>query len=744
MQMKVIMKYLKPFAGMILVSLLILFGQAIGELSLPNLMSDIVNTGIQNGGVEQEAPEALPSDGFALMTLFMNEEDKETFQNSYQLIAGGSAEAEAYSAEFPESQKADFYVLDETDPEQLTSLESIFGKATYSFVTFMKEMSAQQGNASAVDAKSGFEDVDMNQLYALLPQLQQLPQEAFVASMEVADAAEPMLYSQIGILFTKLFYEDLGADMDALQNQYIMTKGAQMLAIAVAVSVASVAVAYFSSRIAAKVSGRMRRDVFAKVESFSNTEFDNFSTASLITRTTNDVQQIQQLITIGIRMLCYAPILATGGLIMAIDKSVSLAWTIAVAVIALVGIMMTILSIAMPKFKVLQSLTDRLNLVSRENLSGMMVIRAFGNEPFEENRFNDANEDYTYTNRFVQRLMSLLMPAMMLVMNGVSLMIIWFGSKQVADSALQIGDMMAYIQYVMQIIMAFLMISMMFIFLPRASVSATRIGEVLDTDLIITDPTEAQPSLKNEGLITFNNVSYHYPKASENVLNNISFTARPGETTAIIGSTGSGKSTLINLIPRFYDVTDGAIEIDGIDIRKMTQADLRRNIGYVPQKGMLFSGDIASNVLYGKDDASMDDVMEAIEVAQAKNFVSEMEDGIKTAIAQGGGNVSGGQKQRLAIARALVKKAPIYIFDDSFSALDFKTDAALRSALHAYTNNATVLIVAQRISTIMDAEQIIVLDKGRIVGIGTHDALMKNCETYQEIAKSQLSEEELA
>ncbi|HRA69682.1 MAG: ABC transporter ATP-binding protein [Trichococcus flocculiformis] len=738
------MKYLKPFAGTILVSLLILFGQAIGELSLPNLMSDIVNTGIQNGGVEQEAPEALPAEGFALMTLFMDEEDKETFQESYELIEGGSAEAEAYNAEFPESQETDFYVLDETDPEQLISLESIFSKASYSFVTFMQEMGGQQGGTAAVDAESGFENVDLDQLYALVPQLQQLPQEAFTASMDVADAAEPMLYSQIGILFTKLFYQDLGADMDALQNQYIMTKGAQMLAIAVAVSVASVAVAYFSSRIAAKVSGRMRRDVFAKVESFSNTEFDNFSTASLITRTTNDVQQIQQLITIGIRMLCYAPILATGGLIMAIDKSVSLAWTIAVAVIALIGIMMSILSIAMPKFKVLQSLTDRLNLVSRENLSGMMVIRAFGNEPFEENRFNDANEDYTYTNRFVQRLMSLLMPAMMLVMNGVSLLIIWFGSQQVADSALQIGDMMAYIQYVMQIIMAFLMISMMFIFLPRASVSATRIGEVLDTDLSITDPNDAQPSLKNEGLITFKDVSYHYPKASENVLNNISFTARPGETTAIIGSTGSGKSTLINLIPRFYDVTDGAIEIDGIDIRKMTQADLRANIGYVPQKGMLFSGNIVSNIAYGKDDASTDEIMKALEVAQAKNFVSEMEDGIETAIAQGGGNVSGGQKQRLSIARALVKKAPIYIFDDSFSALDFKTDAALRSALDAYTDNATVLIVAQRISTIMDAEQIIVLDKGRIVGIGTHDALMKNCETYQEIAKSQLSEEELA
>ncbi|PTQ85783.1 ATP-binding cassette subfamily B protein [Trichococcus patagoniensis] len=742
--MKVIMKYLKPFAGTILISLLILFGQAIGELSLPNLMSDIVNTGIQNGGVEQEAPEALSTDGFALMTLFMDTEDKETFQKSYTLIEGGAAEAEAYTEEFPESQETDLYVLDETDPDRLSSLESIFSKASYSFVTFMKEMGAQQGNAAAVDTESGFENVDMDQLYALLPQLQQLPQEAFAESRDVADAAEPMLYSQIGILFTKLFYEELGMDMDALQNRYIMTKGAQMLAIALAVSVASVAVAYFSSRIAAKVSGKMRRDVFAKVESFSNAEFDNFSTASLITRTTNDVQQIQQLITIGIRMLCYAPILATGGLIMAIDKSVSLAWTIVVAVVALVGVMMTIMSIALPKFKVLQSLTDKLNLVSRENLSGMMVIRAFGNEKFEENRFNDANEEYTYTNRFVQRLMAFMMPAMTIIMNGVSLLIIWFGSKQVADSAMQIGDMMAYIQYVMQIIMAFLMISMMFIFLPRASVSAVRIGEVLDTDLSILDPIEPQKIDQRKGVVTFKNVSYHYPKASENVLKDISFTAKPGETTAIIGSTGSGKSTMINLIPRFYDVSEGAIEIDGVDIRKMTQADLRRNIGYVPQKGMLFSGDIASNVLYGKDDASTEDIMKALEVAQAEGFISAMEDGIETAIAQGGGNVSGGQKQRLAIARALVKKAPIYIFDDSFSALDFKTDAALRSALTGYTDNATVVIVAQRISTIMDAEQIVVLDKGKIVGIGTHDALMKNCETYQEIAKSQLSEEELA
>ncbi|WP_211306110.1 ABC transporter ATP-binding protein [Trichococcus patagoniensis] len=738
------MKYLKPFAGTILISLLILFGQAIGELSLPNLMSDIVNTGIQNGGVEQEAPEALSTDGFALMTLFMDTEDKETFQKSYTLIEGGAAEAEAYTEEFPESQETDLYVLDETDPDRLSSLESIFSKASYSFVTFMKEMGAQQGNAAAVDTESGFENVDMDQLYALLPQLQQLPQEAFAESRDVADAAEPMLYSQIGILFTKLFYEELGMDMDALQNRYIMTKGAQMLAIALAVSVASVAVAYFSSRIAAKVSGKMRRDVFAKVESFSNAEFDNFSTASLITRTTNDVQQIQQLITIGIRMLCYAPILATGGLIMAIDKSVSLAWTIVVAVVALVGVMMTIMSIALPKFKVLQSLTDKLNLVSRENLSGMMVIRAFGNEKFEENRFNDANEEYTYTNRFVQRLMAFMMPAMTIIMNGVSLLIIWFGSKQVADSAMQIGDMMAYIQYVMQIIMAFLMISMMFIFLPRASVSAVRIGEVLDTDLSILDPIEPQKIDQRKGVVTFKNVSYHYPKASENVLKDISFTAKPGETTAIIGSTGSGKSTMINLIPRFYDVSEGAIEIDGVDIRKMTQADLRRNIGYVPQKGMLFSGDIASNVLYGKDDASTEDIMKALEVAQAEGFISAMEDGIETAIAQGGGNVSGGQKQRLAIARALVKKAPIYIFDDSFSALDFKTDAALRSALTGYTDNATVVIVAQRISTIMDAEQIVVLDKGKIVGIGTHDALMKNCETYQEIAKSQLSEEELA
>lgn len=743
--MKLIFKYLKPFTATILLSLLILFGQATGELSLPNLMSEIVNTGIQNGGIEQATPKAISKDGYTLMTMFMKEQDKETFQGDYTLVESGSAAAKDYSKDYPEIKNENLYVLKDVTAAELARLETIYGKASYSFVEFMKAMRAQQGTgANAVDATKGFDNVDMTQIYALLPQLQLMPAEGFADFIARADKAEPMLYSQIGITFTKLFYKELGTDLKGVQNGYILMKGAQMLAIALAVSVASVAVAFFSSRIAARVSGKMRRDVFAKVESFSNSEFDNFSTASLITRTTNDVQQIQQLITIGIRMLCYAPILAIGGLVMAVDKSVSLAWTIVVAVIALVGVMTTIFSIAMPKFKILQTLTDKLNLVSRENLSGMLVIRAFGNEGFEENRFNGVNEEYTYTNRFVQRLMSLMMPAMTIIMNGVSILIIWFGSKQVADSTLQIGDMMAYIQYVMQIIMAFLMISMMFIFLPRASVSAVRISEVLNTDLSITDPKNPQKICKSQGVIAFKNVSYHYPKASDNVLTDISFTAKPGETTAIIGSTGSGKSTLINLIPRFYDVTDGTIEIDGVDIRNLTQEDLRRNIGYVPQKGMLFSGDIASNVLYGREGASMDEVMKAIEVAQAKDFVAESEDGIETPIAQGGGNVSGGQKQRLAIARALVKKAPIYIFDDSFSALDFKTDAALRAALDDYTDNATVLIVAQRVSTIMEAEQIIVLDYGKIVGIGTHDELMKNCETYQEIAKSQLSEEELA
>ena len=680
--MKLIFKYLKPFTATILLSLLILFGQATGELSLPNLMSEIVNTGIQNGGIEQATPKAISKDGYTLMTMFMKEQDKETFQGDYTLVESGSAAAKDYSKDYPEIKNENLYVLKDVTAAELARLETIYGKASYSFVEFMKAMGEQQGTgANAVDATKGFDNVDMTQIYALLPQLQLMPAEGFADFIARADKAEPMLYSQIGITFTKLFYKELGTDLKGVQNGYILMKGAQMLAIALAVSVASVAVAFFSSRIAARVSGKMRRDVFAKVESFSNSEFDNFSTASLITRTTNDVQQIQMLITIGIRMLCYAPILAIGGLVMAVDKSVSLAWTIVVAVIALVGVMTTIFSIAMPKFKILQTLTDKLNLVSRENLSGMLVIRAFGNEGFEENRFNGVNEEYTYTNRFVQRLMSLMMPAMTIIMNGVSILIIWFGSKQVADSTLQIGDMMAYIQYVMQIIMAFLMISMMFIFLPRASVSAMRISEVLNTDLSITDPKNPQKIGKSQGVIAFKNVSYHYPKASDNVLTGITFTAKPGETTAIIGSTGSGKSTLINLIPRFYDVTDGTIEIDGVDIRNVTQEDLRRNIGYVPQKGMLFSGDIASNVLYGREDASVDEVMKAIEVAQAKDFVAESEDGIETPIAQGGGNVSGGQKQRLAIARALVKKAPIYIFDDSFSALDFKTDAALRGAL---------------------------------------------------------------
>ena len=488
---------------------------------------------------------------------------------------------------------------------------------------------------------------------------------------------------------------------------------------------------------------RLRHDLFAKVESFSNGEFDRFSTASLITRTTNDVQQIQMLITMGVRMICYAPIMGIGGIIFAVGKSVSLSWLIAAAVVVLIGLIAVALAVALPKFKSLQKLIDRLNLVSREGLSGMMVVRAFGNEGYEERRFDKANRDLMETTRFVQRVMSGMIPAMMFVMNLLSILIVWVGGHAIAESTLQIGDMMAFIQYAMQIISAFLMIAMMFIMVPRASVSAGRILEVLDAPLAIQDPEKPEALSNPKGLVEFKDVSFRYGGAEHNVLEHISFVAKPGETTAFIGATGSGKSTLVNLLPRFYDVTGGSITIDGVDVRSLSQHRLRELIGYAPQKGMLFSGTVAENLRYGKEDADEEELKAALSTAQALGFVERMDEGIQSPISQGGTNVSGGQRQRLSIARALTRKAPIYIFDDSFSALDFKTDAALRKALAKDTAQATVLLVAQRVSTIMHAQQIIVLDQGRMVGKGTHQELLKTCPEYREIAESQLQKEEL-
>lgn len=737
-------KYLKPHIVAIILAILFLFGEAVCELVLPNLMSDIVNVGIQNTGVENASPEVISTDGMTLLKPFMSDNSKKLIEKSYKLVESGTDSAKDYENAYPilkESGKG-IYVL--TDYSDRSALDDIFGKASVALIAMMQDF-AKQGNTSASSSKDmDISNADITEMYKINPMLSMIPQAKFDGYINDSNNADNQITNTVGCAMTKLFYKEVGIDMGQYQFNYIAKIGVYMLLITLAGGIFAILVSLIASKVAAGVAKDLRRDLFQKVESFSNREFDSFSTASLITRTTNDITQIQMFVVMAIRLICFAPIMGIGGMIMALQQGVSLSWIILLAIVLLIIVMVVICIVALPKFKSIQKMVDKLNLVTRESLTGMMVIRAFGTQKNEEERFDKANKDLTSVNLFVNRVMVILMPIITLIMNGVTLLIVWVGAHQIEAAQIQIGDMMAFMQYGMIIIMAFLMISMMFIMIPRASVSASRIAEVLESELSIKDSKNPKSLGENsKGEISFNNVSFKYGNAEDNVIENISFTAKPGQTTAFIGSTGSGKSTLVNLIPRFYDVTAGSITFDGIDIRDITQHELRSKIGFVPQKGVLFSGDIASNLRYGKRDASDSEIAEAAKVAQAEDFINSKLEKYESPIAQGGTNVSGGQKQRLCIARALAKKAPVYIFDDSFSALDFKTDAALRKALKKYTGDSTVLIVAQRISTIMDAEQIIVLDEGKMVGKGTHKELMQSCPTYREIASSQLNEEEL-
>lgn len=736
-------KYLKPFIGMIILAIILLYVQAMADLALPDYMSNIVNKGIQQNGIESAVPQAVRKSKMDNLMLFISDTDKNEVYSNYRLIDNASPDYHKYALDYPQLTKESIYVLKNIDKTEIDKLNPIMGKALLAVSGVEKMKADAKGNEIPFNGAKLPANTD---LFALLGNL---PTEQRAKLSEETDkkitALGDNMILQAATHSIKAEYEALGMDTGKIQSNYILRAGISMLLLSLLGAVCTVFVGLLASRTAAGLARNLRKSIFAKVESFSSTEFDKFSTASLITRTTNDITQIQMVVVLAIRMVIYAPILGIGGVMKALNKSSSMSWIIALAVIVLLGLIGSIFAIAMPKFRLIQKLIDRLNLVTRENLSGMMVIRAFNTQKFEEGRFDKANTDLTSTNLFVNRVMVVLFPAMMIVMNGVTLLIVWIGAHQIAASNMQVGDMMAFMQYAMQIISAFLMMSFMFIMIPRASVSAQRINEVLQVEPTIADPKKPRYFDKEvRGLVEFRNVSFKYPGAAEDVLKNISFKAMPGKTTAFIGSTGAGKTTLINLLPRFYDITSGEILIDGIDIREVSQQDLRDKIGYVPQKGSLFQGTIESNLRYADENASDETIKKSAEIAQAMEFINENSKGFKGEISQGGSNVSGGQKQRLSIARALVKKAKIYIFDDSFSALDFKTDSLLRKALKEGTYSSTLLIVGQRVSTIKNAEQIIVLDEGRIVGIGTHNELMKNCITYQEIALSQLSKEELA
>lgn len=723
--MSKIFKNMVPYWKTVLIVLVLLVIQAWCDLSLPAYTSDIIDVGIINNGVEHILPEAITTEQFQMAEFFMTEDEKELWENSYEEKDG------RYECVVTDEKE-----LDELDETLLLPILLNYQLSSMDEST-LKESAAEQ---MGVDA-SALENVTVAQM------LQGMGEEQIMAMRKSADAMLDTMGSStvksMGIAYAVARDKEAGVSVDDIQQSYLLFAGLKMIGMALIMGIATILVGFFASRVAAGIGRDLRGNIFKKVVGFSNAEMDHFSTASLITRSTNDIQQIQMVSVLLLRMVAYAPILGIGGVIKVIQTGAGMGWVIILAVLVILGYVMLLVSVSMPKFKLMQKMVDRVNLVSREILTGLSVIRAFGREQKEEERFDEANRDLTKTNLFTNRVMTFMMPGMMMIMNVLTVVIVWVGAHKIDAGTMQVGSMTAFITYAMMIVMSFLMLTMMSIMLPRAAVAAERIDEVLRTESSVKELDQPETLKAHNGVVTFSDVSFRYPGAEADVLEHIDFVAEPGKTTAIIGSTGCGKSTLVNLIPRLYDVTGGTITLDGQDIRTISMEDLREEIGFVPQKGVLFSGTIASNLRFGKRDATDEQVKEAAEIAQAAEFIENKDDKYESAIAQGGSNVSGGQKQRLAIARAIAKQPKIYVFDDSFSALDLKTDAALRKALAEKVKDSTVIIVAQRISTILHAEQIIVLEDGKIVGKGTHEELLHNCDTYRQIAKSQLSAKEL-
>ena len=746
-----VLKNLKKSFWSVVAIVILLCIQAQADLRLPDFTSRIVNVGIQAGGIETAVPQVISKEDMETILMFSKEDEK--ILENYSLVSENlSNEQEKvidnYLGKDYDVEPGTIYVLNDIEKDKEEELSKIMATPLMEFATVTNEDTEAKIKETFI-SKVTPEQRQVLENMSLLEILETMPEEQRDSVLEEftkeIENMETSIKEQAAVVEVKNIYSNLGVDTEKLQNNYILFQGLQMLGVALISMVSAISIMLLSARVAAKLGKTLREKVFKKVLSFSTGELNKFSTASLITRSTNDIQQIQQLIAILFRVVVYAPIIGIGGFTKVLTTSdSSMAWIIGVAIIAVLFIVVTLFIVAMPKFRKLQDLTDKLNLVSREILSGLQVIRAFNTEKKEEKRFDVANKDLMKTNVFVNRAMSMMMPLLMFVMNSIMVLIIWVGGHNVDQGIMQVGDMMAFIQYTMQIVMAFLMISMISIMLPRASVSARRINEVLETEPSIKDKSETKKfDQSKKGLVEFKDVSFRYPDADTEILEDITFTAEPGKTTAIIGSTGSGKSTIVNLIPRFYDVTGGELLIDGVNVKDVSQKDLRDIIGFVPQKGLLFSGTIESNIKYSDDNMSDERMYEAARIAQATEFIETKEKKYQDPIAQGGGNVSGGQKQRISIARALAKNPEIFVFDDSFSALDLKTDAALREALSEKTQDKTVIIVAQRISTILNADQIIVLEEGKVVGIGTHEELMKDNETYRQIALSQLSEEEL-